>query len=137
MNAQIPPKHRGIPNYFKKVGLAVMVLAFLLGVLVKAGTIEMAQHTKDLFKVFTMNGIIVGLLLIALANDKIEDEMISSIRIQSMAGAFIATAVFVIVMPLVDLAFNDPVDTMTGQQVVLTMLLVYLFTYYMQKRRVR
>ena len=137
MNTQPTPKQRGVPNYFKKIGIAVMVIAVITAAILKTRNPEADEHTKVLFRVLTMNAFILGLLLISLAKDKIEDEMISAIRIRSMAGAFIATAIYVIVMPLVELAFNDPVDTMTGQQVVLTMLLVYIFSYYMQKRRVR
>lgn len=137
MNAQITSKQRGIPNYFKKVGLAVMILAFLLGVLAKTGTIEMAQHTKDLFKLFTLDGFLVGLLLIALAKGKVEDEMISAIKLRTMAFAFVFGVLIVIIRPIIDLISNDPITDVTGQEVVLQMLGVYLFVYYLQKRKLR
>ena len=128
---------RQLPTYFKRIGLAVMVLAVVPLVLKAIGSIDMARQTRHLVGVLTMNAFILGMLLIALAKDKVEDEMFIAIRIQSMAVAFIFAVFYVIVTPFVALAFNDPVDTMTGQQVVLTMLLIYLFTYYMRKRRVR
>ena len=115
MNAQSTIKQSGIPNYFKKIGIGVMVLAILPAVLVKTGSVEMAQHTKDLFKVFTMNAFIVGLLLIALAKDKVEDEMISAIKLRTMAFAFVFGVLIVIIRPIIDLISNDPITCLTGQ----------------------
>ncbi len=137
MNTQSTSKQHGIPNYFKKIGLAVMVLAFLLGVLAKTGTIEMAQHPKDLFKLFTKNSFLLGLLLIALAKDKVEDEMISAIKLRTMAFAFVFGVLIVIIRPIVDLISKDPITGVTGQEVVLQMLCVYLIVYYLQKRKLR
>ena len=137
MNAQSTIKQSGIPNYFKKIGIGVMVLAILPAVLVKTGSVEMAQHTKDLFKVFTMNAFIVGLLLIALAKDKVEDEMISAIKLRTMAFAFVFGVLIVIIRPIIDLISNDPITGLTGQEVVLQMLGVYLIVYYLQKRKLR
>jgi hypothetical protein len=128
---------RQLPTYFKKIGMAVTALSLITAVLFKTRNPEVAAHTKGLFRVFTLNALIIGLLLIALAKDKIEDEMIVAIRIRSMAGAFLFAVIYVIIWPLVDLVSNDPVADMSGQQIVLTMLFVYLFTYYMQKRRLR
>lgn len=128
---------RQLPTYFKKIGIAVTVLAVAPIVLVKTRNIDMAQHTKHLFHELTLNAFIIGLLLIALAKDKIEDEMIIAIRIRSMAGAFLFPVGYVIIRSLVDIAFNDPEPDMSAHEIVLAMLFVYLFRYYLQKRRVR
>ncbi len=137
MNTQNTPKQRGIPNYFKKIGLAVIVMVVAAVVLLKTWNPEAAQHTKDLFNVFTMNVLIIGLLLIALAKDKVEDEMISSIKIKTMAFAFIFGVLIVIIRPIIDLISNDPITGLTGQEVVVQMLVVYLIVYYLQKRKLR
>ena len=135
MNAQFTPKQRGIPNYFKKIGIAVVLLALLPVVLVKTGSVEMAQHMKDLFKVITTNALILGLLLIALAKDKIEDEMIGALKLRTMAFAFVFGVLIVIITPIVALISNDPISEMSGHRVVLSMLGVYLITYYLGKRK--
>lgn len=131
------PKKHGIPTYFKKVGLAVMVLAFVSAFLVKTGNVELSQHDKDLFRVMTLSAFILGLLLIALAKDKFEDEMIGSLKLRTMAFAFVFGVSIVIITPIVELISNDPVSEMSGHRVVLSMLGVYLIVYYLGKRKLQ
>lgn len=128
-------KKHGIPTYFKKVGLAIVVLAFISGYIVKTLDVELAQQGKDLFRVITLNAFILGLLLIALAKDKNEDEMISALKLRTMAFAFVFGVSIVVITPIVDLISNDPISEMSGHRVVLSMLGVYLIVYYLGKRK--
>jgi len=122
-----------LPKYFKIIGLVVMILAFVTAVVVKAMNIEMLQSQKELFRVFTLNAFIMGLLFVAWSRDKVEDEMTIAIRLKSMAFTFSWAVFNVIVKPIVDLLFKDPIQDLTGQQVVMSMLFVYLIIYYVQK----
>jgi amino acid transporter len=122
-----------LPKYFKIIGLVVMILAFVTAMAVKAMNIEMLQSQKELFRVFTLNAFIVGLLFVAWSRDKVEDEMTIAIRLKSMAFTFSWAVFYVIVKPIVDLLFKDPIQDLTGQQVVMSMLFVYLIIYYVQK----
>jgi hypothetical protein len=122
-----------LPKYFKKIGLVVMILAFAPAVIVKSMNIEILQSQKELFKVFTLNAFILGLLFVAWSKDKVEDEMTIAIRLKAMAWSFSWAVFYVIVMPIMDLLFKDPLQDLTGQQVVMSMLFVYLIMYYLQK----
>lgn len=122
-----------LPKYFKKIGLVVMILAFVPAVVVKSMNIEMVQSQKELFRVFTLNAFILGLLFVAWSKDKVEDEMTVAIRLKAMAWAFSWAVLYVIIKPIVDLLFKDPIQDLTGQQVVMSMLFVYLIMYYIQK----
>lgn len=55
------------------------------------------------------------------------------IRLKAMAWAFSWAVLYVIIKPIVDLLFKDPIQDLTGQHVVMSMLLVYLIIYYLQK----
>lgn len=127
-------KHVLLPVYFKKVGLAVMILAFVPAIIVKSMNFELMQSQKELFRVLTLNAFILGLLFVAWSRDKVEDEMTVSIRLKSMSWTFTWAVLYVIITPLIDLLFKDPIDDLTGQQVVMSMLFVYLIMYYLQKR---
>ena len=122
-----------LPMYFKKIGLVVMILAFVPAVVVKSINIEMVQSQKELFRVFTLNAFILGLLFVAWSKDKVEDEMTVAIRLKAMAWTFSWAVLYVIIKPIVDLLFKDPIQDLTGQQVVMSMLFVYLIMYYIQK----
>lgn len=124
---------RLLPVYFKKVGLLIIILAFVPVILVKVMSVEMVQTQQDLFRVFTLNATILGLLLVSWAKDRVEDEMTVFIRLKAMALTFTWAVLYVIVSPFVDLLFKDPIGVLTGQQVVRSMLLVYLIMYYLLK----
>ena len=73
------------------------------------------------------------MLFVAWSKDKVEDEMTVAIRLKAMAWTFGWAVLYVIVKPIVDLLFKDPIQDVTGQQVVMSMLFVYLIMYYLQK----
>ena len=122
-----------LPKYFKRIGFVVMILAFVPAVVVKSMNVEMVQSQKELFRIFTLNAFILGLLFVAWSKDKVEDEMTVAVRLKAMASTFGWAVLYVIIKPVVDLLFKDPIQDLTGQQVVMSMLFVYLIMYYLQK----
>lgn len=123
-----------LPNYFKKVGIAVMLLTFVLIVIFKTINIKLNPANKELLKLITLNGFILGLLFIAWAKDRVEDEMTISIRLRSMGFSFLSAVLFVIINPFVEMLFKAPISNLTSQNLVLNMLFVYLFMYFFQKK---
>ena len=122
-----------IHKHFKKMGIGIIVLVILTGLIIKLLHIEMVPTQKAFFKVFIMNGFILGLLFVALAKEKVEDEMIAQMRLKAMSQTFITAVFYVIVKPFVDLVFRDPKQDITGQFLVIFMLLGYLLNYHSQK----
>lgn len=123
-----------LPNRFKIIGIVIMILAFVPAIIIKSMNIKLIQSHKELFKVMTLNVFILGLFFIAISKDKIEDEMTFIIRLKSMALTFSFTVLSVIIKPIVDLLFKNPPSDLTGQQIVMNMLFVYMIIYYVQKR---
>lgn len=122
-----------LPVYFKKVGLVVMILAFVPAIIIKSLGIELVQTQKELFRVFTLNAFILGLLFVAWSKDKVEDEMTVAIRLKSVAMTFTWAVLYVIIKPILDMLFEDSIGNLTGQEVVMSILFVYLIMYYLQK----
>lgn len=122
-----------LPVYFKKIGLVVSILACFSLVIAKSMDFEFTQTQKELFSVFTLNAFILGLQFVACSRDKVEDEMTVSIRLKAMFWTITMVVLYVIIMPLIDLLFKDPVGVLTGQQVIMGILFIYLFQYYLQK----
>ena len=121
-----------LPNYFKKIGLAIIILAFLGGVILVV-TIEWTKEQFEMLKLFSGNLFILGLLFLALSKDKIEDEQTLFIRLQSMAGAFVWGIIYVIINPLIDLIISQPITEMKARSLIGSMLLVYLIIYFLKK----
>ena len=126
-------KGAGIHKHFKKMGIGIILLAILTGLSIKLLHIELMPTQKAFFKVFVMNGFILGLLFVALAKEKVEDEMIAQMRLKAMSQTFIMAVFYVIVKPFIDLVFRDPIQDVTGQFVVIFMLLGYLLNFHSQK----
>ena len=122
-----------LPAYFKKIGLAIILLSFVPAVVIKSMDFKLVQIQRELFRVFTLNAFLLGLLFIAWSKDKVEDEMTFNIRLKSMAFTFAWTVLYVVFKPIVDLLFKSTIGSVTGQEVVMNMLFVYLILYYLQK----
>ncbi len=122
-----------LPAIFKKVGLALILLTVLSIVSIKLLNIELSQTLKELLPTITLNLVIAGLLLISLTRDKEEDEMTLSLRWKAMVWAFIAASVYVIITPLANLLFKQSTHV-TGQHIVLFMLIGFLIMYTYLKR---
>jgi hypothetical protein len=118
-----------IPYYFKKVGVLVMILAFIPLSIIKSLSIEVAQVHKELLKLLSMNMFILGLLFVACAKDKFEDEMKIALRLKSMSFAFIWAVLFVIIKPLIDVISKNRFEDESARRLVISMLFVYLIFY--------
>jgi hypothetical protein len=123
-----------LPNYFKKIGIVIIILAFASMIVIKAMNIETDQARKEIFKIFAMNFVILGLLFVAWAKDKIEDEMTVYVRLKSMAFTFSWAVLYVIIKPLIDLILQGSIGDLSSQQLVMTMLSVYLVMYFFKKK---
>jgi hypothetical protein len=125
-----------LPNYFKKAGIAVMLLAFATLVIVKTVNVTLSPVSKEVFKLITMNTFILGLLFIAWAREKFEDELTIAIRQKSMIMGFIWGVLYVIIRPFMDMLVKGPIGEVKGQELVLSMLLVYLLMYFVQRKAI-
>jgi hypothetical protein len=123
-----------LPGYFKKIGLALILLAIGFGIVVKLMHFELFPMQKELFRTLMLSGINLGLLLITLSKDKLEDEMTIAIRLKAMAWSFTWAVFYVIISPFMNILFKDPMRDLAGQQVIMSMLFVYMIMYFLQKK---
>jgi hypothetical membrane protein len=127
---------RLLTNYFKKIGLAIILLSILFVVIVGIffRETDFIQNHKLAMKIFSFDFLILGTFVICLSRDKEEDERIALLRTQSMALAFVFGVGFTIIGPLVDLVFGDPISKGDPHQIILTMIWVYLFWFIARKK---
>lgn len=131
---------RLLPRYFKVIGIILIGLAIGTVVLRASLDIELIASHKKWNLILIMNLLILGLFFISLSKDRVEDEMTMIIRLNSMAGTFVFSVVYTIVMPITSSLLNNidyfkgVTTELTASGLVLTMLLVYLQFYYFHKR---
>lgn len=73
-----------LPNWFKKIGIGIILIS-IVAFFVNKFSIEDID-----IKLISKYGILVGLLLISISKENIEDELITSLRMQSYTFSFIA-----------------------------------------------
>ena len=123
------------PGYFKVLGVALVLLAFVVPITIKLLHIEVGLDQKEFFREIVFSAINLGLFFFALSGNKIEDERTLGIRMKAMAFAFLWGVLYVVVWPLVNYFFKFSSKALSGQQIMLSMLIVYLIIFYLQKRK--
>jgi hypothetical protein len=124
-----------LPNHFKKIGFGIFILSFI-AMFIVAFTINDPQLRQ-----FTKYGILFGLLIISISKEKIEDEYIIKIRMQSYTIAFIIGVAYALVLPFVDFLVDyflkeDAQLKDMGDFMILWMLLfVQVLFFHLLKRR--
>lgn len=124
-----------MPHIFKKIGIVVMLASVIPAIIVKVFHAELSTGQSELLKIVTMNIFILGLLFIACARDKTEDEMTIALRLKSMAFTFMWAVFLVIILPFTDFIFGLPPGKESAHQLVMSMLFFYILLYYYQKKR--
>jgi hypothetical protein len=89
-----------LPNKFKIIGLVIVILSILSIVTsLKLYLLDVKYH--DLFERIALSGIVIGTLTISISREKIEDELIAKIRMQSYHYAVIATVLAYLTFPFI------------------------------------
>lgn len=91
-----------LPNKFKIVGMAVFIISMILSILLDI-YLENDKY-QDLFKRIAVSTAILGLLIISISKEKIEDELILKLRMQSYNYAVIGAVIVYLTMPFINLA---------------------------------
>ena len=121
-------------NQFKKVGITIAITAFLL--MIGRKYIENSEWVRPI-----LHGVLlIGLLVISLSKEKLEDEFLDSLRSQSYRLAFILAIVYSLVQPVINYAVavlfhqDDELQGFSYFQVLFFMLIVQLMMFWQLKR---
>ncbi|ARV14279.1 hypothetical protein [Polaribacter sp. SA4-12] len=121
-------------NQYKRIGYIIAIGTFVL--MIARKYIEDSHWLKPV-----LHGVLlIGLLLISLSKEKVEDEFIDSLRSQSYRLAFIMAIVYSLGQPLVNYAvatlFNqdDELQGFSYFQVLFFMLIVQLMFFWQLRR---
>lgn len=125
-----------LPYSFKKIGIIVFILSFI-ALMSKIFISENSEIITEISK----KGLLIGMLLISISRDKIEDELTVKLRAQSYAIAFIVGVMYALVMPYVEFGVSNIVHSggekfkdLGDFQVLIFMLMIQLMFYYTLKK---
>lgn len=123
-----------LPNRFKIIGLYVAFGVFGLMILKKF--IDEPEWVKPLLR----KGLLLGMLLISISKDKIEDEFIETLRSQSYRLAFILAVIYSLVQPIINYLVgmlidkNKTFNEFSYFEVLFFMLFVQILFFWQFKR---
>ncbi|MCK8481987.1 hypothetical protein [Psychroserpens algicola] len=126
-----------LPQYFYTIGMLIAGITIAM-MFVRAFALE---GDTQWLKLILQKTLLIGMLLMSVARDKNEDEMIVKLRMQSYTYAFVVGVIYALVMPYVDYgvsnvlkpegeAFHDLGDF----QVLLFILMIQLLCFHALKR---
>lgn len=124
-----------LPYSFKKVGIAIFLLSFVALTIIK-----FADNEPLWLRPALKQAMLVGLLMISISREKIEDELIQILRSKSYALAFVIGVIYIMLQPLTNELVNfilgtaEAPDNMGYVQVLLFMLLIQVGFFEVLKR---
>jgi hypothetical protein len=120
-------------NQFKKIGYMIAIGAFIL--MIGRKYIEDSEWIRPI-----LHGILlIGLLIISLSKEKVEDEFMDSLRSQSYRLAFLMAILYSLAQPIVNYGLavlfnqNDELEYFDYFQVLFFMLIVQLMFFWKLK----
>ncbi|MBO3116014.1 hypothetical protein J4050_04605 [Winogradskyella sp. DF17] len=126
-----------LSHQFINIGVGIVILSIVM-MFIRA--FAMDSETEWL-KNILQKTLLVGMLLMSLSKDKLEDEMTVSLRAQSYAIAFVVGVIYALVMPYVEYGVSNVVHSggevykdLGDFQVLLFMLMIQLMFYHVLKR---
>ncbi|MEM5566803.1 hypothetical protein WNY78_16905 [Psychroserpens sp. AS72] len=126
-----------LSHRFMSIGIAIVLLS-IAGMFVRAFAME---GETEWLKQLLQKTMLVGMLIMSISKDKIEDEMTISLRAQSYAIAFVVGVIYALVMPYVEFGVSNIVHSggeafkdLGDFQVLLFMLMIQLMFYHNLKR---
>ncbi len=100
-----------LPNKFKIVGLILFIVSILL-IISSLKIYFINIKYQDLFERIALTGTVLGLLMISISKEKVEDELMAKIRTQSYNYAVIGTVLFYLAFPFVVLIIKSIFSSM-------------------------
>lgn len=122
-------------NPYKKVGFTLTITSFVLIIAIKY------IDNPVWLKPFLHGILLIGLLLISVSKEKIEDEYIDSLRSQSYRLAFILAIVYALLQPIVNVVVSyvlqqdNEYESFNYFQVLFFMLIVQLLFFWKLKKQ--
>ncbi|WP_147266200.1 hypothetical protein [Polaribacter sp. WD7] len=123
-----------LKHQYKKVGFIISFTAFGLMIVKKF------FDEPDWVKPLLSGVLLVGLLFISLAKEKIEDEFIDSLRSQSYRIAFVLVILYALIQPFINygvgLLFDEKetLESLNYFQILFYMLIVQLMVFWQLKK---
>ncbi|WP_375560826.1 hypothetical protein ACE193_24540 [Bernardetia sp. OM2101] len=115
------------PHAFKKIGFAGLILSVLA-----VSFFRFAMEDAATLLSVSAKLVLVFMLLISISREKIEDEMISKLRVQSYSFAFVTGVIYALAMPVIDFLFDSVVEMKASDYSEMSSAILLWFMLFVQ-----
>lgn len=133
-------KKFGLPRYFIKIGITLIVLPIVFMVVAKLLyeniTGEFGARNVEIMKTMFGNCLILGLTFISFSRSKIENESTFRNRLASFMGAFVTGITIVMLTPIFDIFGQGPINHIDSRQLITFMLIMSMLYRYSMKKEI-
>jgi hypothetical protein len=126
-----------LPHKFFLVGIVLSGLSIIM--MFFRGTV--IEGDSEWLKLLLEKTLLIGLLIMSISKDKMEDEMLLQLRAQSYTIAFVVGVFYALIMPYIEYGVSNVVNNggevykdLGDFQVLLFMLMIQLMFYHNLKR---
>lgn len=128
--------HIMLPHSYKNIGVAILAFSFftIIG-------LKFFMEELGMYRTILKQGMLVGLLIIVISKEEIEDEMIVNLRSKSFSLAFICGVIYTLIQPYINwgvaavIAPEKAVFEEFGAFIILWfMLCIHLLFFYVFKK---
>ncbi len=119
-----------LPFWVKYLGVLIIVLSILFHY------INLSDQATVLGSLWQF-GFGIGLIIIGLSKEKIEDEMTMSIRLNSVFISFFYGVILHIILVLLEILDGGDVNSYSSLYFANNILLMYVFIFHVTKKRMR
>ena len=119
-----------LPNHYKKIGIGIVIISFI-ALFINGFVLNNLE-----LKVIAKFGLLIGLLIILISKELLEDELVIKLRMQSYTFAFIAAVGYSLMLPFINYLFDitfQPANAALkeiGDFTILWMLLIVQVLYF-------
>ena len=124
-----------LPNYYKKIGLTVAGVSLFL-LIINTPYLKFYNFNPEILDWILKDIILVALLMIAFAKEKVESRKITEIRFNKLKQSVIFGGFVLIMDSLSQIVIHSQVTNMKdGFYIMIMILLFYLITFNFRKFR--
>ena len=117
-----------LPNYFKKIGLAVAVGGMIFLFLPITGVV-LGGKLEGIFPSICIDLFLLGILIFSMSREKVEDEFIVLLRTKAITFVFLTAILAFVFTPFANLLFGVKGVEMKSVQLVFFMVLGYVLMF--------
>lgn len=135
MKSQLKLQRMQLPFSYKKIGFGLAIISLVMIIVNKL------FFQSDYLLMFVKYGLLIGMLIYSISKEKMEDELIINLRMQSYSFSFITAVVTLLAQPILNYASdmvkedNKPnFESYEYFEILLILFCLQIFFFEFQKR---